>query len=140
MQYAYATWQMAVLEKNMGDAIDGLPILEEAAQRWAKLAPPEHTVFTQVHRVRAHFARMQGDLALAEREQRAALARWQVTQSAPAGLAAAQAEMADILAAKHEEDAARALLQQALPVLRESVLPQEINRAAAEKLAKRLGV
>ncbi len=140
MQYAYATWQMAVLEKNMGDAIDGLPILEEAAQRWAKLAPPEHTVFTQVHRVRAHFARMQGDLALAEREQRAALARCQVTQSAPAGLAAAQAEMADILAAKHEEDAARALLQQALPVLRESVLPQEINRAAAEKLAKRLGV
>lgn len=140
MQYAYATWQMAVLEKNIGDAIDGLPILEEAAQRWATLAPPEHTVFTQAHRIRAHFARMQGDLALAEREQRAALARFEVTQSAPAGLAAAQAEMAAILAAKHENDAARAMLQQALPVLRESVLPQEINRAAAEKLAKRLGV
>jgi len=140
VQYAYATWQMAVLEKNIGDAVAGLPILEEAAQRWAKLAPPEHTVFTQVHRIRAHFARMQGDLALAEREQRAALARFEVTQSAPAGLAAVQAEMADILAEKHEDDAARAMLRQALPVLRESVLPQEINRAAAEKLAERLGV
>lgn len=140
MPYAYATWQMAVLEKNMGNAADGLPILEEAALRWAKLVPPEHTVFTQVHRVRAHFARMQRNLALAEREQRAALDRFEVTQSAPAGLAAAQAEMADILAAKHESHAARAMLRQALPTLRESVLPQEINRAAAETLAARLGM
>jgi hypothetical protein len=30
------------------------------------------------------------------------------------------------------------LLAQALPVLRESVLPQEISRAAAEELARKL--
>ena len=140
MQYAYATWQMAVLEKNMGDATAGLPILEEAVQRWTKLAPPEHTVFTQAHRVRARFALMQGDLALAEREQRAALARFQVTQAAPAGLAVARAEMAAILAAQGKRDDASALLRQALPVLRESVLPQELNRADAEALAKQLGL
>ena len=140
VQYAYATWQMAVLEKNMGDAGAGLPILEEAVRRWTKLAPPEHPVFTQVHRVRARFALMQGDLAVAEREQRTALARFQVTQAGPAGLAVAQAEMADILAAQGRREEARKLLLQALPVLRESVLPQEINREGAESLAKKLDV
>lgn len=138
MQYAYATWQLAVLEKNMGDATAGLPILEEAVQRWTKLAPPGHTVFTQAHRVRARLALVQGDLALAEREQRTALDRFQVTQAAPSGLAVAQAEMAGILVAQGKQDDARQLLRQALPVLRESVLPQEINRAYAEALAKKL--
>jgi len=140
MQYAYATWQMAVLEKNMHDPKAGVPTLEEAVRRWQELVPPEHTVFTQAHRVRAQFARMQGDLALAEREQREALDRFKATQSAPAGLAVAQAELAGIVAAQGKQADARALLQQALPVLREAVLPQETSRADAEALARRLGM
>ena len=140
MAYAYATWQAAVLAKNMHDPVAGIPMLEEAVQRWQTLVPPEHTVFTQAHRVRAHFARMQGDLALAEREQREALGRFKTTQSAPAGLAVAQAEMAAILAAQGKPDAARPWLRQALPILREAVLPQEVTRTEAEALAKQLGL
>lgn len=140
MPYAYATWQAAVLAKNMRDPVSGIPLLEESVLRWRKLVPPEHTVFTQAHRVRAHFARMQGDLALAEREQRTALDRFKTTQAAPAGLAVAQAEMAGILAAQGRQAEARALLQQALPVLREAVLPQEVTRAEAETLARQLGL
>ena len=58
----------------------------------------------------------------------------------PAGLAVAQAELADIMAAQGKQADARALLQQALPVLREAVLPEETSRAAAEALAKQLGM
>ena len=140
MPYAYATWQAAVLAKNMRDPAAGIPLLEESVLRWRKLVPPEHTVFTQAHRVRAHFARMQGDLALAEHEQRAALDRFKTTQAAPAGLAVAQAEMAGILAAQGKQAEARALLQQALPVLRDAVLPQEVTRVEAETLARQLGL
>lgn len=140
MPYAYATWQAAVLAKNMRDPVAGIPLLQESVLRWRKLVSPEHTVFTQAHRIRANFARMQDDLVLAESEQRAALDRFKTTQAAPAGLAVAQAEMADILAAQGKQAEARALLQQALPVLRAAVLPQEINRAAAEALARKLGV
>lgn len=140
MPYAYATWQAAVLAKNMRDPAAGIPLLEESVLRWRKLVPPEHTVFTQAHRVRAHFARMQGDLALAEHEQRAALDRFKTTQAAPAGLAVAQAEMAGILAAQGKQAEARALLQQALPVLHDAVLPQEVTRAEAETLARQLGL
>jgi serine/threonine-protein kinase len=140
MPYAYATWQAAVLAKNMRDPVAGIPLLEESVLRWRKLVPPEHTVFTQAHRVRAHFARMQGDLALAEHEQRAALDRFKTTQAAPAGLAVAEAEMAGILAAQGKQAEARALLQQALPVLRGAVMPQEVTRAEAETLARQLGL
>lgn len=140
MPYAYATWQAAVLAKNMRDPVAGLPLLEESILRWRKLVPPEHTVFTQAHRVRAYFARMQGDLALAEREQAVALGRFKTTQAAPAGLAVAQAEMAGILAAQGKQAEARALLRQALPILREAVLPQEATRVEAETLARQLGL
>ena len=76
----------------------------------------------------------------AEREQREALGRFKTTQSAPAGLAVAQAEMAAILAAQGKPDAARPWLRQALPILREAVLPQEVTRTEAEALAKQLGL
>ena len=138
-EYAYATWQRVVLARRMHDPVAGLPLLQEARVRWAKLVPETHPIFIHVLQANAAFAQMQGRLAEAERDQRMALERLD-SGAMPIDLADARARLADILAARGDRDQARQQLQQALPVMRESVLPQEIYRAAAETLAKRLGV
>jgi tetratricopeptide (TPR) repeat protein/tRNA A-37 threonylcarbamoyl transferase component Bud32 len=134
--YAFIVWQQVVLAKRMGDAAHGLQLLEEARARLGKLAPEAHPVFAHALRAEAEFSRVRGDLAAAESAQREALARL----SGGTDAAIARAELAGILAAGGKRDEAKALLQQALPVLREAVLPQELHRAAAEKLATQLGV
>lgn len=90
-----------------------------------------------MRRARADFASQQGDLALAEREQRAAIAQLQANDI-PVDTAIARAELAAILDQRGDRAGARALLAQALPVLRNSVLPMENSRASAEVLAKKL--
>ena len=134
--YALVLWQQVVLAKRMGDARRGSPLLEEARARLGKLAPESHPVFAHVLRAEAEFLRLRGDLAAAEAAQRGAMARL----SGGTDAAIAQAELAAILAGGGKRDEAQALLRQALPVLREAMLPQELHRAAAEKLAARLGV
>ena len=58
----------------------------------------------------------------------------------PFDVATARAELAAIRAERGDKTEARVLLVLALPVMRDSVLPQQMDRAAAESLAKRLGV
>lgn len=136
--YAFIVWQQVVLAKRMGDAGHGSQLLEEARARLGKLAPAAHPVFAHALRAEAEFSRVRGDLAAAETAQREALAR--LSASGGTDTAIAQSELAAILAAGGKRDEAQALLQQALPVLREAVLPQELHRTAAEKLATQLGV
>ena len=52
----------------------------------------------------------------------------------------ARSELAAALAAAGRPAPARAELEQALPVLRDLLLPTEVSRAAAEQLAQRLGL
>lgn len=137
--YAFIVWQQVVLAKRMGDAEHGSQLLEEARARLGKLAPEAHPVFAHALRAEAEFSRVRGDLAAAETAQREALARL-AGQSGSTDTAIAQAELAAILAARGQRDEAQALLQQALPVLRDAVLPQELHRAAAEQVATKLGV
>ena len=56
----------------------------------------------------------------------------------PVDVAIAEAELAELRMARGNVADARRLLQRALPVLRASLLPAQINRAAAEALALRL--
>ncbi|SIQ67341.1 hypothetical protein [Solilutibacter tolerans] len=58
----------------------------------------------------------------------------------PVDVAITQAELAAIRDRQGDAEEARELLRESLPVLRTALLPQEINRAAAEALAKKLGV
>jgi len=115
-----------------------LPLLEEAMQRWPSLVGPHHKVYALSHRLRAGFARLQGDLALAEREQRAALARQAADAANLMSVAYARAELARIRFERGDKDQARALLAQAMPLIRRSVSAQQVDRAAAETLAARL--
>lgn len=133
------TWQLVETAQRMGDAANGLPLLEQMRAGCAKLVPATHWIFGQVHRYGAAFARMQGDLAGAEREQREAVKILEAARMSGDAIAMARAELAAIHAQRGDRTEARKQLEQALPVLREMLLPEEVNRAAAETLQRKLG-
>lgn len=137
-EYAITTWYLTQLALREGDAGRGLPLLEESMKRWPSLVGPHHKVYALSHRLRAGFARLQGDLALAEREQRAALARQTADSANPMSVAYARAELARIRFERGDEGEARKLLAQAMPLIRQSVSVQQVDRAAAETLVAKL--
>jgi eukaryotic-like serine/threonine-protein kinase len=137
-EYAMTTWQSVVLARRMRDPVRGRALLAEAESRFATLVPDTHAFFAHVRRARAAFATMQGRSAEAEREQRDAIARLEAASVLPVELAVARAELAGILMQAGRRADARATLDQALPPLRATLLPQEIQRAAAEALDARL--
>lgn len=137
-EYAMTTWQSVVLARRQAQPVRGLALLEEALTRFDALMPETHPVFAHARRARADFARMQRDFELAEREQRGALAQLEAAGVLPVDVAIARAELAAILLARGVKPEARTLLDQALPVLRDALLPQEVSRAAAEELLKSL--
>jgi len=139
MEYAFVTWQRAVLARRMGDHVQGEPLLAQSRELWAALAPPAHPIFAHALRLQAAFEGMRGDQTAAERTQREAMRHFETGGVLPVDLAIARAELAGIRLARGDRAEARRLLGQALPVLRDALLPQEINRAAAEALAKHLG-
>ena len=123
-----------------GDAANGQKLLDETRARYLKRGlAPTHVNFAQYLREDAAFARLRGDLPVAEAKQREAIAGLQSVGNR-FDVAAARAELAAIRAARGDKSEARTLLALALPVMRDSVLPQQMDRAAAESLAQRLGV
>lgn len=138
-EYAMLTWQLALLAMRMRQPESGIRLLAEAEQRFGALVPADHLVFMHARRVRAAFALQQGDPDAAVRELRAATAEFARAGSLPVDLAIAQSELAEALTRGGRIAPARELLGAALPVLRQSVLPTEINRIAAERTAQRLG-
>ncbi len=138
-EYALLTWNRVVLARYRGDTANGLRLLDEAKGKWAELVPDTHPVVTQAFRHGAAFARQRGDFAAAERDQREAVRRFEAG-AVPVMLATARAELAAIRFERGDRAEARALLEQAMPVLRDAVLPLEVNRKQAEVLARKLGV
>lgn len=136
-EYAITTWYLTLLAQRMGNLDEGLPLLEESAKRWPLLVPEHHVVYATSHRLRARFARMQGDLALAEREQRQALERQRNDKANPMSVAFANAELAAILFEQGDRIQSRKLLEEALPPMRDSLEPGHVYRAEAEALARR---
>ena len=139
-EYAFTTWQLMVMARNMHDPARGRPLLAEARQRWAALVPEAHPIFLHALRSEASFARDSGELAQAETRQRDAIGRLEAAGALQVDLACARTELAAIRFDRGDRTEARALLEQALPVLRDALLPQETSRAAAEALAKQLGL
>jgi serine/threonine-protein kinase len=134
------TWQLVVLARNMHRADTGLPLLDEAEKRWHALAPAEHPIFLHMHRARGAFALDRGDIALAGSELRAAVAGFEAVGTQPVDLAVARSELAAVELRASRRAAAQVLLAQAMPVLREALLPGEVSRAAAERTAAALAL
>jgi eukaryotic-like serine/threonine-protein kinase len=132
-EYASVTWQLVVLTRLMHQPATGLPLLADAERRWHALVPDDHPIFLHIRRVRAAFAIDKGDFATAERELRAAVAGFESGGALPVDLAIAESELAAVRARQGARAEARDLLARALPALRESLLPTQVNRAAAEQ-------
>ena len=138
--YARVLEVMAAAALRSGDATNGQKLLDEARVRFARRGlQPAHVKFAQYLRDDAAFARLRGDLVGAERKQREAVEKLR-TVGNPFDVAAARAELAQIRSERGDKAEARALLVLALPVMRDSVLPQQQDRVAAEALAQQLGL
>ncbi len=136
---AMVTWQMAIAARVMHRPDIGQPLLDEALRRFSALVPPTHPLFLHARRVSAAFAMDRADLASAARDADAAVAGFK-QGGATLDLAIARAELAAIRLRQGRADDARKLLRKAMPPMREALLPGEINRAAAERLALQLGI
>ncbi len=134
-EYAMTTWQRVLLARRSHDVTRGLPLLDEARRRFAAIVPEAHPVFAHMRRAQAEFLRLSDKLVEAEREQRAALAQLEAAGVLPVDVAIARAELAGILQQQGERSPAREQLELALPVLREALLPGEVHRREAERLA-----
>jgi eukaryotic-like serine/threonine-protein kinase len=140
-EYAMLTWQLALLAQRMNKPEAGLALLDEAERRWSALVPSTHPVFAHVQRARAQYAMQQGRFDQAESNLVKAIASFEHDgNTLPVDLAIARSELADLRIRQGRKPDARSLLQQSLPVLRKSVLPGEIYRAKAERLATSLGM
>ena len=137
-EMAMIIWQLAVQARLLHDPVRGMPLLEESRKRWAALVPPTHPVFAHALRVEAALLRDQGALARADAAASDALQQLQAAGVLPVDVSIAEAVLAELRMARGNVADARRLLQRALPVLRASLLPAQINRAAAEALALRL--
>ena len=139
IEYAFATVLQAGMARLAGDPGRGVPLLDAAEPLWKAQVPATHPVFVQMQRLRAEFARQRGDLATAASTLEAALARLHEAGGVNAfSEAALRTDLAAVRLALGDAAAARRLLDQALPVMRQAVLPQQVDRAAAEALAARL--
>ncbi|HEY1090600.1 MAG TPA: tetratricopeptide repeat protein, partial [Burkholderiaceae bacterium] len=136
-EYAWVLWQRVVLARRARDAVGGVQLLQESRARWAKLVPEAHPIFAHALANEGVFAEVRGDLATAELKLREATTRMEAAGK-PVDLAATRATLARILFKRGDREGARKLLAQALPVLRESVLPTHVGRAEAEQLARGL--
>ncbi|MEO5560397.1 MAG: serine/threonine-protein kinase, partial [Dokdonella sp.] len=140
VEYAMVTWQLALVAYRMQRAADGLALIGEAEKLWAALVPPTHPVLTNAHRYRAAFAMMQNDLSRADNELGTALAAFKANDAPAIDLAITRSELANLRLRQGRRKEASALLAQALPTLRDALLPNEVSRAAAEAVAAQLGM
>ncbi|MCR6625420.1 MAG: hypothetical protein NVV67_03940 [Pseudoxanthomonas sp.] len=120
------------------DAARGGPLLAELRTRMTQRGVPDtHEQFGYFSAMEATLDRLRGDAASAERHQRDAVRRLLASASA-VDVAIARATLAGDIAARGDRKEARKLLDDALPMMRETLLPGERNRIDAEALSSRL--
>ena len=137
-EYAMITWQQAILAERMGNQAAGLALVDEAARLWHALVPGTHPLFAHVLRLRGKWAIRQHDLERAEEHLRQAIKVLDSDSASVVDLAIARSELAGVLHQRRQDGQAAQLLEQAMPVLRRTLLPSEINRAIAETLVAKL--
>ena len=139
MEYAFATLQLASMARLSRDPARGDAWIAEARPLWTKLVGDDHLFFVLMARQSAAFARMRGDLAASETALLDAEKRLQGGRNATTA-AVTQAELASLRFERGDQADARRRLATALPVLRTSVLPTQLDRVDAEAVARKLGM
>ena len=138
MEYIFVAWQQILLAQGKSDARTMESMLPDLRTRASRRFPPGHPVMASMLRAESALAYLQGNLPAAERLQREGMEALRGKGASTVDLARAQVELARIHVGQGKHPEARELLGEALPVLREAVLPQEVRRAEAESLARQL--
>lgn len=132
-------FDLIAVARAQGDVQAGMALLPRVrAQLAGRGIPAGHARYAILLQDEAAFDALRGDRVAAERHQRQALDMFQRGEN-PVALAQARASLAGLLAQRGDAAQARGLLAQALPVLRDAVLPTQPGRAQAEALARRVG-
>ncbi len=137
-EYAQVLGDQLNLYLRRRDVARATPLLAELRTRMAQRGVPDtHEQFGHFSAIGATLDRLRGDGVSAERHQRDAVRRLQGSASA-VDVAIARAMLAEDVAARGDRKEARRLLDEALPVMREMLLPAERNLIGAEALSSRL--
>ena len=137
-EYAMVTWQLASLAGRIGDSVQGLPLLDESVALWGAMVPPTHAIFAHALRLRASFAARRHAYAEAGHSLELAISMFEGGAASAVDLAIARSELAEVRMDQRRADEGRQLLRLAIPILHSTLLPEEINRARADRLATRL--
>ncbi|MBN8727539.1 MAG: serine/threonine protein kinase [Xanthomonadales bacterium] len=140
IEYLMCSWQLALAERRAGRLEGAEAHLREAEAGLADVLPPEHVLFAHAIRQHGALALARGDPATAAHRFEAALAHMHAADAAPVDVAIARAELAAAQIALDRHDEARTGLAEALPVLRDLLLPTEVSRIEAERAARNLGL
>jgi serine/threonine-protein kinase len=128
-------------EQRDGRWAAALANAQRAREAFAAILPPDHIVFSTLDRIEGYVAlgqqRLDDAARLLEGYHDATVAG-DGADSWWAALAAL--DLAALRHAQGRDDEARTLLRRHLPRVRETVLPTHPDRAAGERLARRLGV
>ncbi|MES1146969.1 MAG: serine/threonine-protein kinase [Solimonas sp.] len=139
-EYARLLGEAVEAARQSRNVTRGQQLLLEARARATRRGIPEtHPRFAQFLRYEESFATLRGDLQTAERVQREALDKLQSSGNT-FEVAVVRSELARTLTNRGNRSEARSLIEQALPVLRQAVLPQQPDLISAEALARELGV
>jgi serine/threonine protein kinase len=137
-EYAQVLGDQLNLYLRTHDVARATPMLAELRTRMRQRGVADnHEQFAYFYAMEATLDRVRNDSVAAEQHQREAIRRLEASASA-VDVAVARAALAEDVAARGARAEARALMDQALPVMREALLPAERNRAQAEAFAKRL--
>lgn len=137
-EYAQVLGDQLNLYLRTRDVARATPMLAELRTRMRQRGvADDHEQFAYFYAMDATLDRLRGDAVAAEQHQREALRRLQASAS-DVDVAIARATLADDVAARGDRKEARRLLDEALPVMRDALLPSERNRIDAEALSTRL--
>jgi serine/threonine protein kinase len=137
-EYAQVLGDQLNLYLRTHDLARATPMLAELRTRMRQRGVADnHEQFAYFYAMEATLDRVRNDSVAAEQHQREAIRRLEASASA-VDVAVARATLAEDVAARGARAEAKALMDQALPVMREALLPAERNRAQAEAFAKRL--
>jgi len=140
IEYLMCSWQLALAERRRGRFDSAEAYLREAETGFVDVLPPEHVVFAHALRQHGALALARGDATTAAQRFKEALAHMRAGEAAPIDVAIARAELASAQLALNRHEAARTELGEALPILRELLLPTEVSRSDAERTARALGL
>jgi tetratricopeptide (TPR) repeat protein len=138
--YAFDTFRQGAAERLAGRLDAAAALFDESVPVLIAALGESHRVVGIIRRQRGHLAIERDDLELARADIAAAREVLERAGAGPFDLAVVDLSSAAMAAREGELALARRLLAAALPIVRDNVGPEQVNRVEAERLAQSLGM